>query len=54
VAAARAYDKAAYYLYGHKAILNFGFEDVESDPTPVAACIRQAREQCESGEAGAW
>lgn len=36
--AAKAYDKAALYLYGDKAITNFGLQACQQDTTEVLAC----------------
>lgn len=35
ISAAKAYDKAAVYLYGANAITNFGLSQVAEDPTEV-------------------
>lgn len=37
ISAAKAYDKAAVYLYGANAITNFGLEAVQADPAEVSA-----------------
>ncbi|KAF8057657.1 CRL5 [Scenedesmus sp. PABB004] len=42
-AAARAYDKAAVYLYGAKAILNFSLEETLADPLEVSSFIAAAK-----------
>lgn len=44
VAAARAYDKAAVYLYGSKAVLNFTMAECLADPSEVSAFIAIAKE----------
>jgi hypothetical protein len=36
ITAAKAYDKAAVYLYGANAITNFGLSQVAEDPTEVS------------------
>jgi hypothetical protein len=46
--AARAYDRAAYFLYGEKAILNFSMEEAAADQGDVPLFIRQAKEQAEA------
>jgi hypothetical protein len=43
--AAQAYDRAAYYLYGTRANLNFRLVDVLADPNAVPASIKLAKEQ---------
>jgi hypothetical protein len=43
--AAQAYDRAAYYLYGTRANLNFRLVDVLADPSDVPASIKLAKEQ---------
>lgn len=49
--AARAYDRAAYFLYGEKAILNFSMEAAAADQGEVPLFIRQAKEQAEAAAA---
>jgi hypothetical protein len=49
--AAKAYDRAAYYLYGEKAILNFSMEEAAADQGSVPLFIRQAKEQAEAAAA---
>lgn len=51
VAAAKAYDKAAVYLYGANAITNFGLEACLADPTEVGSCIVRAKEEAEHAAA---
>lgn len=48
--AAQAYDRAAYYLYGTRANLNFRLKDVLADATEVPASIKQAKEQAICGQ----
>jgi len=45
LAAARAYDRAAYFLYGQKAVLNFSSEEAAADQGGVPLFIRHAKEQ---------
>eukprot|EP00775_Hariotina_reticulata_P002096 gene2096-2414_t len=47
VAAAKAYDKAAVYLYGANAITNFGIQACQEDPTEVSPFIVLAKEQAD-------
>jgi hypothetical protein len=49
--AARAYDRAAYFLYGKKAVLNFSMEEAAADQGDVPLFIRQAKEQAEAAAA---
>ena len=49
--AARAYDRAAYFLYGEKAVLNFNMEEAAADQGDVPLFIRQAKEQAEAAAA---
>lgn len=51
ITAAKAYDKAAVYLYGVSAITNFGIDACLSDPTGVGSCILRAREEAEQAAA---
>ncbi|WIA43776.1 hypothetical protein OEZ86_010199 [Tetradesmus obliquus] len=41
--AAKAYDKAAVYLYGAGAVTNFGLAACQEDPTEVSDFIVQAK-----------
>ncbi|WIA42800.1 hypothetical protein OEZ86_008737 [Tetradesmus obliquus] len=47
VTAARAYDKAAVYLYGSKAILNFSMAECLADPSEISGFITLAKEQAQ-------
>ncbi|WIA34438.1 hypothetical protein OEZ86_012772 [Tetradesmus obliquus] len=51
ISAAKAYDKAAVYLYGANAITNFGLYQVAEDPTEVSAFIVLAKEQADQEQA---
>ncbi|WIA43767.1 hypothetical protein OEZ86_010190 [Tetradesmus obliquus] len=53
MAAAKAYDKAAVFLYGASAITNFGIAACQEDPTQVSSLIVQAWEALKAAEYGA-
>ncbi|WIA23301.1 hypothetical protein OEZ85_000068 [Tetradesmus obliquus] len=52
-AAAKAYDKAAVYLYGDSAITNFGIAACQDDPTQVSNLIIQAWKTLKAADAEA-